>query len=233
MKVVTTQWISLGWSRQSLCLKISRVYQTNQVQCFMEAHLAPMQPTQINKITSSCDICSGPHDTQYCMENPEQAFVEYASSRIDEVGGKWYTFKPEQNNLGDTYNPSWKNHPNLRWRQPQNSQNNFSDPPNRFQPNGSILNRSFNNNPQSFNSQSNLEGLVSNFMASQDARLSMFEADFKQLQSDMTNKIDTVLKAITDRIVVALPSDTVKNPKMNVNSTTSGLAVHSYRTKDP
>ncbi|GJX40341.1 hypothetical protein Tco_0255331 [Tanacetum coccineum] len=51
----------------------------NQVQRLMEAHLAPMQPTQVNKITSSCEICSGPHDTQCCMENPEQAFVEYAS----------------------------------------------------------------------------------------------------------------------------------------------------------
>ncbi|GJS58183.1 MAK10-like protein [Tanacetum coccineum] len=93
----------------------------NQVQRLMEAHLAPTQPTQVNKITTSCEICSGPHDTQYCMEDPEQAFVEYASSRTDEAGGKWYTFKPEQNNLGDTYNPSWKSHPNLRWRQPQNS----------------------------------------------------------------------------------------------------------------
>nr|GEV96247.1 MAK10-like protein [Tanacetum cinerariifolium] len=26
-------------------------------------------------------IYSGPHDTQYCMENPEQAFADYASSR--------------------------------------------------------------------------------------------------------------------------------------------------------
>ncbi|GKA40146.1 MAK10-like protein [Tanacetum coccineum] len=43
------------------------------------------------------------------------------------------------------------------------------------------------------------EGLVSEFMASQDARLSKFEADFKQQQSEMTNKIDTVLKAITIR----------------------------------
>ncbi|GKE59144.1 hypothetical protein Tco_1498329 [Tanacetum coccineum] len=35
----------------------------NQVQCLMEAHLAPTQPTQVNKITTSCEICSGPHDT--------------------------------------------------------------------------------------------------------------------------------------------------------------------------
>ncbi|GJW59763.1 MAK10-like protein [Tanacetum coccineum] len=48
----------------------------NQVQRLMEAHLASMQPTQVNKITSSCEICSGPHDTQYCMENPKQAFVD-------------------------------------------------------------------------------------------------------------------------------------------------------------
>nr|GEV58708.1 MAK10-like protein [Tanacetum cinerariifolium] len=69
-------------------------------------HLAPKSPVQANKIASSCEICSGIHDTQYWMENLDQAFVEYASTRIDKAGGKWYTFKPEQNNLGDTYNPS-------------------------------------------------------------------------------------------------------------------------------
>ncbi|GJS93968.1 hypothetical protein Tco_0800936 [Tanacetum coccineum] len=58
----------------------------NQVQRLMEAHLAPKQPIQLNKITSSCEICSGPHDTQYYMKNPEQAFVEYASSRTDKAG---------------------------------------------------------------------------------------------------------------------------------------------------
>ncbi|GJY11657.1 hypothetical protein Tco_0380966 [Tanacetum coccineum] len=205
----------------------------NQVQRLMEAHLAPTQPTQVNKITTSCEICSGPHDTQYCMEDLEQAFVKYASSRTDEAGGKSYTFKPEQNNLGDTYISSWKSHPNLGWRQPQNFQNNFSNPPNRFQPNYSIPNRPFNNNPQIFNNQSNLEVLVSNFMASQDARLSKFEADFKQQQSEMTNKIDTVLKAITDRIARALPSDTVKNPKLNVNITTSVLSARFYPIDDP
>ncbi|GKA32889.1 MAK10-like protein [Tanacetum coccineum] len=158
----------------------------NKVQHLMEAYLAPTQPTQVNKITTSCQICSGPHDTQYCMEDPEQAFVEYASSRTNKAGGKWYTFKPEQINLGDTYNPSWRSHPNLRWRQPQNFQNNFSNSPNWFQPNGSIPNCSFNNHPQRFNNQSSLEGLVSNFMASQDAMLSTFEADFKRQQGEMT-----------------------------------------------
>ncbi|GKE85110.1 hypothetical protein Tco_1558852 [Tanacetum coccineum] len=107
----------------------------------MEAHLALTQPTQVNKITTSYEICSGPRDTQYCMEDPEQDFVEYASLRTDEAG-----------------------------------------------------------------------------------------ADFKQQQSEITNKIDTVLKAITDRIVGALPSDTIKNPKL---STYLVLSAHSYPTEDP
>nr|GEV32908.1 hypothetical protein [Tanacetum cinerariifolium] len=63
-----------------------------------------------------------------------------------------------------------------------------------------------------------------------DARLSKFEADFKQQQSEMTNKIDVVLKAITDPIAGTLPSDTVKNPKL---STYLVLFARSYLTKDP
>jgi predicted transcriptional regulator len=58
---------------------------------------------------------------------------------------------------------------------------------------------------------------MSNFIASQEARLAKFEADFKQKQSKMTNKIDNVLKALNDQGLGALPSDTVKNPKLNVN----------------
>ncbi|GJW83873.1 MAK10-like protein [Tanacetum coccineum] len=116
----------------------------NQLQRLMEAHLSPTQPTQVNKITSLCEICRSPYDT--------------------------------------------------------------------------------------YVSQSNLEGLVSNFMASQEARFSKFEADFKQQQSEMTNKINTILKAITDRIVGTLPSDTVKNPKL---STYLILFACSYPTVDP
>nr|GFA38300.1 hypothetical protein [Tanacetum cinerariifolium] len=70
-------------------------------------------------------------------------------------------------------------------------------------------------------------------MASQDARLSKFKADSKQQQSEITNKIDTFLKAINDRITRALPSDTIKNPKLNVNSTTPVLSARSYPTDDP
>ncbi|GJZ29711.1 zinc finger, CCHC-type containing protein [Tanacetum coccineum] len=73
------------------------------------------------------------------------------------------------------------------------------------------------------------EGLVSEFMASQDARLTKFEADFKRQQGEMTNKIDTMLKAITDQIAGALPSDTVR--KLNSMLESLGLVPRSYNAK--
>nr|GEV48584.1 hypothetical protein [Tanacetum cinerariifolium] len=72
----------------------------------MEAHLAPKQPFQVNKITSSCEICSGPHDAQYRMENPEQAFVDYASSRTDEAGGKCFVCLFLPNRIPSLINPN-------------------------------------------------------------------------------------------------------------------------------
>ncbi|GKC09402.1 hypothetical protein Tco_1001012 [Tanacetum coccineum] len=106
----------------------------------------------VNAIALPQDVLSTSdrlHNTQYCMEDPAKAFVEYASSRTDEAG---YT------------------------------------------------------------------------------RLSKFEADFKQQQSEMTYKINTVLKDINDRIAGALPSDTIKNPKL---STSLVLSARSYPNMDP
>nr|GEW42208.1 reverse transcriptase domain-containing protein [Tanacetum cinerariifolium] len=59
-----------------------------QVQRLTKAHLAPKSSVQVNMIDSSCEICSGPHDTQYCMKNPEQDFVDYASSHDRACGEK-------------------------------------------------------------------------------------------------------------------------------------------------
>ncbi|GJR07657.1 phospholipase-like protein [Tanacetum coccineum] len=50
---------------------------------------------------------------------------------------------------------------------------------------------------------------MSNFMASQDARLSKFEANFKQQQSELTNQINAFLKAINNWMTEALPNDMV------------------------
>ncbi|GJV63691.1 hypothetical protein Tco_1474519 [Tanacetum coccineum] len=66
-------------------------------------------------------------------------------------------------------------------------------------------------------------------MAPQGARLSKFEANFKQQQSEMTNKIDIVLKVITNQISRTLPSDIVKNPKL---SSINAITIHSEKQSD-
>nr|GEW18551.1 retrotransposon Orf1 [Tanacetum cinerariifolium] len=73
----------------------------------MEAHLASMQPIKVNKITTSCEICSGPHDTQYCMEDSEQAFVEYASSCTNKTGSRPCTMNQGPRSFNEAVN-AWK-----------------------------------------------------------------------------------------------------------------------------
>ncbi|GKC70513.1 hypothetical protein Tco_1116396 [Tanacetum coccineum] len=72
----------------------------NYVQRFMEAHLAPKSPVQVSKIASSCEIYSGPHDTQYCMENPEQDF-----KRLSSLGTQ---LKQQQDDVINKINTLWK-----------------------------------------------------------------------------------------------------------------------------
>ncbi|GKC09800.1 MAK10-like protein [Tanacetum coccineum] len=76
----------------------------NQVQRLMKAYLAPTQPTQVNKVTTSWEICSGPHDTQSYMEDPEQAFVEYASSRNHDMGNRKFTTNQGPRNFNEATN---------------------------------------------------------------------------------------------------------------------------------
>nr|GEW14139.1 ribonuclease H-like domain-containing protein [Tanacetum cinerariifolium] len=58
----------------------------NDIQMFQQHQRESLSEAwTLNKIPTSCEISSGPHDTQYCMEDPRQAFVEYASSRTDEA----------------------------------------------------------------------------------------------------------------------------------------------------
>ncbi|GJU37919.1 hypothetical protein Tco_1186273 [Tanacetum coccineum] len=83
-----------------------------QVQRLMETHLAPTQPTQVNKFTTSCEICSGPHDTQFCMEDPEQAFVEYASSRTNEMASRLFTMNQAPRSFNEAVD-AWKERPNF------------------------------------------------------------------------------------------------------------------------
>ncbi|GKD49146.1 hypothetical protein Tco_1278122 [Tanacetum coccineum] len=108
----------------------------NTIELPVGNNVAPLRSDTIRLVQNECSFhgLRSPHVTQYCMEDPEQAFVEYASSRTDETGG------------------------------------------------------------------------------------------------EITNKVDTVLKAITDQIAGTLPNDTVKIPKLGTHPV---LSARSYPTKDP
>ncbi|GJS49563.1 MAK10-like protein [Tanacetum coccineum] len=161
----------------------------NQVQRMMEAHLSQTKPVQVNKIASSCEICSGPHDTQYCMENPEQAFVDYASSRSNRVGGK-----PFATNQGPrTFNEAahaWKDKPNFGWERAQT----FTSPQR-----GSMSTYSSNTPYRSPTHSNNLEKMMNDFDSHQEKRLSSLRTQFQQQQDDISNKLNTLLKMCSER----------------------------------
>ncbi|GJW46861.1 hypothetical protein Tco_0078507 [Tanacetum coccineum] len=82
-------------------------------------------------ITTLCKICSGPYDTQYCMEDPEQAFVNYASSCTDEAGDKCsinaIMINPKQQ--GDSHNDITKENEEEEKDSPKNTHFDSSTPP--------------------------------------------------------------------------------------------------------
>ncbi|GJY18233.1 hypothetical protein Tco_0389724 [Tanacetum coccineum] len=165
----------------------------HQVQCLMEAYIAPMQPTQVNKITTYVRSVVVPMTLSTAWKIPSKLLLNM-HPRVSTKREDWCP-------------TSWH----------------------------------------------------------QDARLSKFEADFKQQQSEMTNKIDTEDEAKEEGNVKsstteykdhemtveskeefeeeteeeieekeeALPSDTVKNPKLNVDSTSLVWSAHSYQIEDP
>ncbi|GJT43135.1 hypothetical protein Tco_0951850 [Tanacetum coccineum] len=182
----------------------------NQVQRLMEAHLVPKQPIQVNKIISSCEICSGPHNTQYCMENSEQAFVEYVSSRTDEAGGKQFTMNQGLRSFNKAAN-SWKGKPNFNWAHTQT----FTSP----------QNGSFSTYSSSY--QMKLEKALIDFDSHQERRLSSLKTQLGQQQEDMISKINLLWKTISEKLDDTPTRNTAGNPTAQMNFTST-----NYPTKE-
>ncbi|GJT91576.1 MAK10-like protein [Tanacetum coccineum] len=187
----------------------------NQVQHLMEAHLALTQPTQVNKITTSCEICSGPHDTPYCMEDPKQSFVEYASSQTNEMGSRQFTMNQGPRNFNEAAN-TWKRKPNFNWAHAQT----FTSP----------RNRSFST--YSYSYQTKLEKALIDFDSHQEKRLSSLRTQLGQQQDDMISKINLLWKAVSEKLDDAPIRDTLGNPAAQMNFTsTNDLTREDLRGK--
>ena len=74
-----------------------------------EVHAVTDNPAQSNTCTN---FQSPAHPTEQCPLTP--AVKDLMSECANTVG----QFKPQQSNApyGNTYNPNWRNHPNLAWR---------------------------------------------------------------------------------------------------------------------
>nr|GEX46382.1 protein kinase-like domain, concanavalin A-like lectin/glucanase domain protein [Tanacetum cinerariifolium] len=176
----------------------------------MEAYFALTQPTQVNKVSSSCEICRGPHDTQYYMENPEQAFVDYTSSHTNKVGGKRFTPNQGPNNFNDAAN-TWNKKPNFNWAHTQT----FTSPQS-----GSIT-------VYSSSYQVKLEKALLDFDSDQEKRLSHLRTQLGQQQDDMIGKINILWKNVFEKLSDASTFENTGN-SMDPKS----IATISYAEKE-
>ncbi|GJZ07661.1 MAK10-like protein [Tanacetum coccineum] len=147
-------------------------------------------------------IWSGPHDTQYCMENPEQAFVEYTYSSNNEVGNRKFTTNQGPRNFKEDTD-TWKDKPSFKWERNQT----FTS-----LQNGLISTRSSNY-------QMNLEKALINFDSHQEKRLSSLRTQLRQQQDDMISKINLLWKTVSEKLYDTPIHNTARRPPINITGT--------------
>ena len=115
------------------------------------------------------------------------------SSQTKETGSRWAT--PRQGPLSfDEAYEAWKDKPGFSWIQARSV--SFGDP------------ESFNQSQHSPTRYQ--EEALRNFMTSQEAKLSKLEAQFRQRQVEMNNKIDDLIK-VAHALLVTAPVEEVKS----------------------
>ncbi|CAL8082989.1 unnamed protein product [Prunus armeniaca] len=75
--------------------------------------------------TATCSVCSmHGHPTDQCPQLIENGGWESANA----VGYQGQN-QPRYDPFSNTYNPGWRDHPNLKWREPQQQQGGYRQPP--------------------------------------------------------------------------------------------------------
>ena len=158
----------------------------DQVKFLMKSYEAPKPSSQVIKITFSCRLCNGPHETHNCMELPKHAFREFTSSRADTAEDRGLATNWGPQNFGVAYD-AWKDKPNFIGYQTRSVSYDDSPP----------LAWSEHFPPQSTPKQS-YEDALRKFILSQELQLSTLETQFRQQQVDMNNKVSNLLTAIKE-----------------------------------
>ncbi|KAL5545248.1 hypothetical protein UlMin_009032 [Ulmus minor] len=146
-----------------------------------------------SKPTAECDLCGGNHASVECqVGNP------FASPNSEQANYVSNFQRPQHNPYSNTYNPGWRNHPNLSWGNNQG---------------GSKPSSSFHQ-PQE-KKQSDLEEILGKFIEETRANFRNQEAINRGIQ----NQLGQLSRQIAERTQGSLPSDTI-NPKEHVKAIT-------------
>lgn len=159
----------------------------------MQKQFKEVKALGTSKAAEECVTCGGAHDSNNCTET--------AVPREEEV-------KALNDPFSNTYNPGWRNHPNLSWGGSNNTQRQGPNP--RFQNQGS--------QPQG----PSLKELLESFINRSENNHKNQEAAIKNLE----NQIGQLAKQVAERPPGKFPSDTI-NPRQE---NASAIVTRSGRT---
>ncbi|KAL5574885.1 hypothetical protein UlMin_016584 [Ulmus minor] len=151
------------------------------------------RPAFESKPTAECDLCGGNHASIECqVGNP------FASPNAEQANYVSNYQRPQHNPYSNTYNPGWRNHPNLSWG---NNQGGFKPSSSSYQPQEK--------------KQTDLEGILGKFIEESRTNFRNQEA----INRDIQNQLGQLSKQIAERSQGSLPSDTI-NPKEHAKAIT-------------
>src|SRR3954470_10656680 len=190
--------VSNNYSDRSAPRKAAGVFEVDQAVA-LAAQMSTLQQQMnqmmsvINAPTKICNLCGGGHSASDCQVGNPFAQPEQVNFTNNYQRGQGNSF---QSPYSQTYNPNWRNHPNLSWSNNQNVQQ---------QP-----------QPQRFEQKQVPNDMFARYMQENDARLKNQEASIKNIET----QIGQLTNLLTARAQGALPSDTEKNPREHVNAIT-------------
>ncbi|KAL5574623.1 hypothetical protein UlMin_016322 [Ulmus minor] len=146
-----------------------------------------------SKPTAECDLCGGNHASVECqVGNP------FASPNSEQANYVSNFQRPQHNPYSNTYNPGWRNHPNLSWG---NNQGGFKPSSSSYQPQEK--------------KQTDLEEILGKFIEESRTNFRNQEA----INRDIQNQLGQLSKQIAERSQGSLPTDTI-NPKEHAKAIT-------------
>lgn len=194
----------------------------------MALNQAPVNVVQ--QAANWCEVCSsGNHKTEQCEANPN--FVNYVGNA--QRGGV-------QQNYGNTYNPSWKNHPNFSWGGNQNQ--NQAQGVNQYRSQGA--GQQYYNPNQGSNSSAPKGGMTNKELLQKlmieigtklNARIDRQDENIRNIQMSqmsLEKQVAQVANSLNLRPQGGLPGDTEPNPKqLHAVNTRSGLQLEELAPK--